>query len=240
MKLQEIFKQLTYGELAQISIGGVENGQIDERNYDQILAHINLGLTALYKRFPLKENSFKLNLEEGRSTYPLHSKYSVSNVDSTEPTKFIEDTGNPFLDDILKIERVYTAYGYELGLNDLGDPDAVRTPSNNVLFVPPTLTASLQDKTLEVVYRANHPIIKQGLDTFNPDNFEIELPYTHLEPLLLFVASRINNPIGMTNEFNAGNNYAAKYEMACQQLEQVNLRVDQGSQVSRLKQNGWV
>ncbi len=240
MKLSEIFTQLSYGELSQVSIGGGSVGQIDDSNYEQILAHINLGLTALYKRFPLKENSFKLLIQEGKITYPLQSKYSISNTASTELVKYIEDTGNPFLDDILKIERVYTDYGYELGLNDLEDPDSVRTPSANVLLVPTSLSSTLTDGKIEVVYRANHPIIKIGMSPFNPEMIELELPYTHLEPLLLFVASRVHNPIGMTNEFNSGNNYASKYELSCQQLEMVNLRVDQGSQINRLKQNGWV
>ncbi len=66
------------------------------------------------------------------------------------------------------------------------------------------------------------------------------MPYSHLEPLLYYVASRINNPIGMANEFHAGNSYAAKYEKSCQELEMVNLRVDQGSQNTKLRQKGFV
>jgi hypothetical protein len=44
----------------------------------------------------------------------------------------------------------------------------------------------------------------------------------------------------MTNETNMGNTYYQKYEASCQQLEVSNLRVDQGSQNSRLYRNGWV
>lgn len=58
--------------------------------------------------------------------------------------------------------------------------------------------------------------------------------------LLYYVASRVHNSIGMTGEFNAGNNYSAKYEMSCQQLEQMNLRVDQDSQNSKLQRGSWV
>lgn len=49
-----------------------------------------------------------------------------------------------------------------------------------------------------------------------------------------------HNPIGMTGEFNAGNNYSAKYEMACQAIENLNLRVDQDSQNTRRRSKGWV
>ena len=50
MTLQEIFKQLTYGELSQISIGGVENGQINETNFDQILANFFIETLPVYSK----------------------------------------------------------------------------------------------------------------------------------------------------------------------------------------------
>jgi hypothetical protein len=146
----------------------------------------------------------------------------------------------PFKDDILKIERVYNSDGFEFALNDDGDDNSVFTTSATVLRIPTTIDPELLTATFEVVYRANHPMIRIGDGIFNPDTVELELPITHLEPLLLFVASRFNSPIGMVNEFNASNNYAAKYERACQEIELQNLRVDQGSQYNRLRDNGWV
>lgn len=142
---------------------------------------------------------------------------------------------------------MFTEGGWELGLNDGGDRFSVTTPVASTLRVPAEIVANsvdlpdyLRTTRLSVVFRANHPIISQNVRGFNPDNYEVELPYSHLEPLLLFIASRVNNPMGMTNEFNAGNNYAAKYEAACQQLEQQNLRVDQGAQYDRIRRGGWV
>jgi hypothetical protein len=88
--------------------------------------------------------------------------------------------------------------------------------------------------------RAKPEKIIIGTRAFNPDNVEVELPDSHLEPLLLFVASRVHNPIGMSNEFHAGNSYYAKYEASCQQIELLNLLVDQGSQNTRHAANGWV
>lgn len=247
MKLSEIFSQLTFGELSQISLGGGEAGEIKEDNYESVLVHVNLGLTALYKRFPLKEGRILVALQANRYTYALTRAYAESNTRSLELVKYIQDAGNPFMDDIHKIERVYSSTGKEFGLNDEADPYAISTPSASVLRVPASVVAQsgdlpdgLKTSTLEVVYRANHPIIRQSDVGFDPLTYDVELPYTHLEPLLLFVASRVNNPIGMVNEFNAGNNYAAKYEKACQDLETMNLRVDQGAQHDRIRRNGWV
>lgn len=48
MNLQEVFDQLSVGELSMLSVGGNDQGVIDESNWDKVLPHINLGLTALY------------------------------------------------------------------------------------------------------------------------------------------------------------------------------------------------
>lgn len=248
MKLSEIFTQLTVGELSQLSIGGSADGKIAESNYPKIIPHVNLALTALHKRFPLKEGIVTLNLQPGRINYPLSIQYAVANRRSREPVRYIMDsTAEPFIEDVLKIERVYTESGYEMSLNDASDPYSCFTPTATTLRVPSAVvlaTSSLPDElktsNLRVVYRANHQNIVMGLAGFDPDRVEVELPQSHLEPLLFYIASRIHNPIGMTNEFHAGNNYAAKYENSCMELELKNLRIDQGSQNTRLEKNGWV
>jgi hypothetical protein len=248
MKLQEVFDQLTHGELSQLSIGGSEAGVITPANYPRIVPHVNLGLTALYKRFPLKEGRLKLELQINRTVYPITSKYAVSSRSSREVIRYIKDSfAVPFLEDIHKIEKVVASTGYEFSLNDESDEYSMFTPSATVLRVPLDVADQVMDlpdelktRMVEVVYRANHPLIIVDDGDLEPDLVDLELPYSHLEPLLLFIASRVHTPTGMTNEANLGNTYFAKYEASCQQLETVNLRVDQGSQNSRLYRNGWV
>lgn len=248
MKLQEVFDQLTHGELSQLSIGGNEAGVISSANYNRLVPHVNLGLTALYKRFPLKENRLILELQSGRTTYPINSKYAVSSRTSREAVRYIKDTtATAFKDDIHKIERVYTDKGYEFGLNDEADSLGMFTPSAAVLRVPADVAAQvislpdeLKSPRIELVYRANHPLIVADGADLEPESIELELPYSHLEPLLFYIASRVHTPTGMTNETNMGNTYYAKYEASCQQLETTNLRVDQGGQSDRLHRNGWV
>lgn len=239
MKLSEVFSQLAYGELSQLGVVNDDGDGIAPGKYGQMVSHVNLGLSALYKRFPLKEGRVAITLVNGIASYPLFTD---------SDTLFIESLDSPeFLNDVLKIEKVYTAGGVELGLNDESDKYACFTPSLTVLKVPYAvvnqesgLPQDLITPTLEIVYRANHPKIVYSGASFNPARVEVELPSSHLEPLLLFVASRVNNPVGMTNEFHAGNSYYAKYEKACQDLELRNITVDQGKQNERLYANGWV
>lgn len=236
MKLQEIFDQLATGEFSQLSIGGQEPGTINEANYATVLSHVNLGLTALYKRFTLKEGQLTLELQDDKTKYELHSSFAVNVRRSAETVRYIIDTADdPFVDDIIKVERVLTDAGDELALNDATDPMSVTTPSNLVLRVP----TGIEAEKLTVIYRAKHQKINVGIGYFNPDRVEIELPDTHLQALLYYVASRVHNPIGMVNEFNAGNNYYGKYLAECEELENKGLQVDQGGGNTRLAQAGW-
>lgn len=246
MTLQDIFDQLALGELSNLHIG--EEGVIQEKDYKKLLLHINLGLNALYKRFLLKEGTLRLQLVEGVYTYKLQRDFAENYLRSVEDIQYIKDTeDNPFNEDILKVERIYSDSGYEFLINDLGSKYSIRTSSMNTLEVPQdivdkpdTLPDYLKTDYLEVVYRASHPKIEYSERRFRPERIAIELPYSHVEPLLLFVASRVHNPIGMQENFHAGNSYAAKYERACQALELQNIKIDNDAQTnSRLVRGGW-
>lgn len=237
MLLTELFDHLTTGELSQLYVGADGGTQpITGEQQSRLIGHINLALTALHSRFLLREGKLTIQRQPGQSTYVLHSRYAVSNKRSREQVRHILDEGNPFQDDILKVERVYTEDGQELSLNDDGDINGASTPTFNTLYVP----LQVPGDRLTVVYRANHPAIVEGIGMFRPEAIEVDLPMSHVEPLLLYIASRMLNPLSTENEFHEGNNYAAKYEAACRQIENLNYRIDKVSTVDRLSRNGWV
>lgn len=237
MRLQEIFDQLGAGEFSQLSIGGQGAGVIGEGNYSQVIGHINLALVALFSRFNLRQGELLLRMQEDQTVYKLSSAFAVNAQRSQEPVRYIIDTpAAKFQDDIIKVERVVGDEYGELSLNDEHDCMSVTTPTALTLRVP----ANLDTQDLTLTYRAKHPKITVGVGYFDPARVEVELPDTHLTPLLYYVASRVNNPIGMANEFHAGNSYFAKYEAACQELEAQGLQVDHGRSNSRLSRNGWV
>lgn len=224
MKLQEVFDQLSYGELSQIGLGSRTEDGLLEENYPALVSHVNLGLSSLYKRFNLKERRLNFLLQANASTYKLQ------------------------IEDILKIERVYTDLEFEVSLNDLSDPFSCLTPSMDTLQVPTNIVEKaldlpdvLRTNGLTVVYRANHPRILLVGGTINPNTVTLELPRSYMEALLYFVASRVTTPSGIGGtEGKVGMEFFGRYEAECQKLEAQNLRVDQGSQSSRLKANGWV
>jgi len=242
MTLQEIFDQLAYGELSQLYVSGDSTTEgMREADKPRMIAHIQLALTALHKRFLLKEGHFTIPLTAGKSTYVLKSAFAQSNTESAEPIKYIDDTERPFKDDLLKVERVIDNFGNELTLNKVGDPLALRTPSFNTLVVPDfkELPEEARPSSLKIYYRADHPKINPIIGQYVSFTEEVDLPITHLEPLLYFVASRVMNPVGISGEFHEGNNYAAKYEQACQVLEMQGFEIDDGGERTRFESNGW-
>lgn len=212
MTLNDIFDQLSYGELAQVVMGTGDTGKVPEAERLRIAASVQLGLTALHKRFLLKEQTVQVDLVENQQSYILD------------------------VPDILMIERVYDDDGCELMLNVMNDERSIRTPTHRSLLVPDGLATAF----LKVVYRANHPEFNNIYVEALPSKVKVDLPMTHLEPLLYYVASRVLNPVGMVSEFHEGNNYSTKYEASCQRLEQLNMRVDTQESNTRLCRNGWV
>lgn len=245
MKLEELFSHLAFSELSQLAGIDPVTGLIKESHYDKVLSAINLGLTALHSRFFIKEEVLTVKLIGGKYTYRLHSSGTVS---SGNPNAYILDTvAEPFRDTLLKVEQIYADTGYEFPLNDASHKWSIHTPSIASLLVPDAVVngdadvpEELVTTQLKVVYRANHKVMPLGYNGYNAGLVEIDLPYNFVEALLYYVGSRLHNPMGMVNEFNAGNNYAAKYERECARIEQNNVRVDQDSQNSKLIRNGWV
>lgn len=248
MKLAEIFSTLTHGELSNVHMGGIKEGEIQEEYHKRIVTHINLGLTALFTRFTLREGRVKVELQDGRMLYPIKSQFAVNNVRSKEPVRFIIDEADaPFVDDIIKIEQVYGDIGQRFALNDHNNLWSVFTPSALMMRIPAELAIDsadlpeeLQTTSLELVYRANHPLLDVDASNFDVDQLDVELPYTHLQALCFFVASRVYNPVGMGQEFNGGNTYFAKYENECRLLEQQGMQVNQTGMNTRFQRNGFV
>lgn len=246
MNLKDVFDQFAYGELSQIVTADESHGGgVGTEHYRKLGFHVQLALTALHKRFLLKEGKVHLLPIPGESTYKLHSDFIIQESEEEHPegeeeqprTTYIkEDKNRPFVDDILKIERVYDYRGNELILNDLDFSLSLHTPSHDLLVIP----EDYQHSQLTLYYRANHADITRRIYTERVDNIELTLPETHLEALLYYVASRMLNPVGISQEFHQGNNYYAKYEKACQRLEMENYQRDQVSRANKFERNGWV
>lgn len=234
MFLSDIFTALETGELSQIFLGDRENGGIEPCDYPKVVSYINLGLTSLYKRFPLKIGDVVIRLHDEIQTYYLDPKYAVMNVDSTERIKYIHDSEfELFKGGVNKIEEVFNELGETLFLNDMTEYWSVFTPTYNSIQVP------WPDKAnqLTVQYRADHDnILLPGLD---PETEEVHLPYAYLEALLNFVGARAYTAMNADQD-SEGNNYATKYEQSCALITDLNLMNSDNTTNTKLDRAGWV
>lgn len=136
----------------------------------------------------------------------------------------------------------------ELPLNTEANKYSCFTPSLKLLTVAKAIVDKASDlpdglKTdaLEVVYRANHVKIIVRESYFDPKRVQLELPDTHLEPLLYFVAARISAPYGQAQfEGLASNNYMGKYEAACIRLTNQDPIHEKESGTDKLRSRGFV
>lgn len=244
MKLAGIIQQLQYGEFRMLNFGDGQ-GVIGQNDVEGMMNHIKLGVAALYKRFAIKEGRLYLELKEGKYVYALKSEHALSNRKDVE--KYILDSkADPFRDDINKVEGLYTEGGFNLFFNNPNERLSANMINQVTLEFPrdyvdkqKDLPEVLRTKVVKVVYRAGYQPLVGIADVYEPLITDIDLPDLYLEALLYFVASRVHNPIGMNQEFHDGNNFAAKYEMECQRLEQAGLQMDNTIFNDRFSRNGW-
>ena len=232
MLLSDLFDQLTVGELSQLSLSGIDDIGISSCNYIKVVPHIQLGLTELYKRFPINMQEVVVQQYDHIQTYELNSKYAETNQESTTQTKYIKDSVFvPFVNNVLRIESIHDEIGRELFLNDSEKYWAIHTSAYNKIHVP----LPEQENAMFVTYRADHdriPII--GLV---PQETEIHVPPGLLEALLFYVAGRVYSNL---DSDGSGNNFIAKFEASCMKAEELSLINRDNTANVKLDNNGWM
>lgn len=237
MKLSEVFEMLQYGELANISISGNIDEEVGIRteDYPLLISHINLALTDLHTKFNLKEKSAVIQQYEGIAYYELDVKYAESNIESTEPIKYISDSVyDPFIGDVLRINAAFDELGNELPINDENQYNSIFLNSYKRIQIP----YPNPENTLWLTYRSNHEKLSMG----NPDlNADINIPAYCVEALLSYVASRVHSQRTAQEAQGLSVNLMAKYQMICDQIEEKNVLHNSPSNTNfKLGERGWV
>lgn len=227
MKLKDIYDQLAYSELRHIVLG---SGTLDDDmgmtadSFTKLFPLVQLGLTDLHKKFLLREKEFFVELQLDQTNYDLTMNYAQSNRGARATVKYIDDLLDPFLDDFMRVEKIYGVRNgsrYTIPYNVRDDDTAIRSPRHGKLILPddPEKAIWLKETVkLRVIYRADHPKI-ESYQAAQPMQTEIYLPSTFLQALLYYIASRALSAQGGTAEFHEGNNYSMKYAGAVAELE---------------------
>jgi len=238
LTLQELFDDLASGALGNLNMVDPKTQEINSNQYSKLVSYVNLALLALHKRFLLKTGEVVIQLHPNMVKYPLRKKYARSNSESTEPIKFIIDSEHePFKEDIIKIEQVFSELNEELPINDSNQCYPVFTPEPDVISALPTSGCPM---SLHIVYRAKHPkIVVNPLS--NLADINIHIPDFILDALYSRIAAYTYKAIsGDETEGSAARSYLYQYELECKRIEIDNVTADDNNQFNIFGEKGWV
>lgn len=220
MKVADLFRALSYGDLSNSSIAVDATGTIKEQYHPHIIQFANDALLRIYSHFLLLRKSVFIVQDKNIHLYPLKPG---------EP--FIEDPD--FEGDVIRILGVYNAFGMPLPLDDTRNPKSMSTPQNHVLHIP----EPEHGVRLEIEYQARHPIL-------DPKDFdqEIEIPVELEEALRAYIAYRVFAGINTPEAIQASNAHLARFQNILANGEQAGwINTNSiGGYNSKFESRGWV
>lgn len=237
MKISELFQRLSYGELSNLSVANEGNGTIQSAAYPKLIGHVNEALLRLHSRLVLRETSL-LVVQIGNVTqYPLTPEHTLSST-VVGVDKFIDDSSNEFLDDVIKILRVEDQLGYRFPLNDDNSSLSMFTPLPNTLQIP----VPQDGVVLSVTYQARHPkLIVEGIPDVDLLNQEFDVPFTLEAAIQNYIAYLVFRNMNGPENISKSQECLAAYEMIIAEITTNDL-ANQSISVTneRFDLGGWI
>lgn len=238
--LKQIYDDLSYGELSQVNLAHTNSecacGEWDNHAKKVIVSHLTMALTDLHTRFPLREKEVTVQLYPHITQYQLSSKYARSNIESTEPYKYIIDSiYYPFEDDVLRIERCSDEAGIDMRINDANDGYSIFTPDYRSIQVP----FPEDGYALFLGYRANHKAIVT--DYTDEATVDIEIPPYLYEAVLYYIAYRVHKSRSNQEAQAESLRLFQLYNQACDKVDRMNITHNSSADSNLLlDDNGWI
>jgi hypothetical protein len=236
MKIRDLFSQLSYGELGNLSIGGDGSGVIAESDHGKIIHHTQQALTNLYSRFSNRKSYLVLQQSEAIKTYSITPAHYVDDVTvgNTLPRYIIDSDTGTFATPIIKIlsVREIGEDGKVSAENLLTKEGGLRTPSYNEIYIQ----APTDGTYLAVEVQMNHPTIPLPVDL----DYEISLAPVLEEALVLKVSSRVYGSMNGQENMVRSQALNAGYEGILQivQFEDL-LQLTENEDQTRFEIGGW-
>ena len=236
MFLSDLFKTLSVGDFSNLAVGGRDIDGIPAEEYPRLISYLNLALTDIHIRFPLKQEEVIIQLEDWIMTYTLSREYAQTNDESNQPIKYVMDSPfRPFKDNVLKIEKVYKENGVEVPINNEALLDSVYTFGHRTLKIP----YAQSENVLMVLYRANHEKLPEKT-SIDPEEIELDIPDFMVEPIMAYMYHRHLKGMGGADNFNQANAALAHYNLLCDEITARGLIIPDSTSNTKLEMNGWV
>lgn len=219
MKLEELFKRLSFGPFSNISIGNSGAGTILDAKQPTIVDALNNALVRLHSRFVLAEGEVIVEQREETTLYTISSANAISNLDTdpTNPAYIIDSEAKPYKDDLLRILSVWNDQGEPLALNEENNEDSLFTPQPNVLQVPIPVNGS----PIHVIYQSKQKSLP--LTTPVDLNLTFEVPLVLEEALINYIAYLVYNGMQGQEHKAIAANYLTMYDNLCMEVIELDL-----------------
>lgn len=234
MNIEQLFSDLSYGELSSLSLANEGDGTITDAGKERIIRFANEGLLKLYTSFILKQNDVVIELVDWITNYHLLKKFAQSQADtSTQTVLYIKDLWRePFAEDVIRVLEVFTSFGIQLPLDDDDNPHSVFTPQGNVLQVP----RPRNGMALSIMYQAKHPVL-----TLDNPSQEIELPDVLVPALRAWIAARTFGQMNTQESLGTSGVHETSFKNICTEVIQQDLVSTSISTTGkRFEKNGWI
>lgn len=241
MKISQLFSQLSYGELSNLTIGDDGSGNIAEQHYPKLIYHAQQALTNLYSRFANRKAYIVVQQDELVQKYRIHPLYAVTDTtpNNTAPRHIIDTEQSPFTTPIIKILSIRkiledsTLAEVDLLINDDTRVGAVKTLAYDEIYI----REPIQDEMLLVEVQLNHSVITLPVDL----DYEISLAPVLEEALVLKVAARVFGSMNGQDNMIKAQSLNASYENVLQMVQFEDLLQNTSTEDhSRFVIGGWV
>jgi hypothetical protein len=214
MQLKDLFRDLSYGQLSNLAIGGNGTGVINEDGKPRIVSYTNEALLRLHSKFLLRENILFFGQVEHLTYYYMLERYARSGLTDppcaeTPHLYILDNADEPYQGDLIKIMQVLDEFGTQIPLNDAERADSIYTPQPNLIQIP----EPIDGKVLSVEYQARHPII--GQDDFCQ---EIDLPYVLEGALKSYIAYKVYSDMNGQENAAKAVEHMAMYTGICDEV----------------------
>ena len=212
MLVSAFIQKLTNTTLRNLGItDSVVSRELNPEYRTEILEYINSGLLELYNKFQLKVDSIFLELQEGRTRYPITSEHAMTNWHEPDREKYIwKTTEGNFENDLVKILMVRDHTGIEIPLNDPNAVISVYTPQFNVIEIPSHFPIQI----ISIDYQAKHKPVSEDTD-------EIILPDSLYDCLAYYVAAQACSNMNSESSIGNATKYTQLYSGAIQAFDEL-------------------
>lgn len=211
----QLIEELCLGELSNLYVGEefLSEDGLSETNARKLYAYLNQGLREISTRLNLIQKELFLDTHAAISRYYLRKDFAVSNNASSEPVRYINDVGEKFQGDVVKILALYNELGCEIPLNDIADCGSILTPEFDCLQFPYVELLN----SYSVIYQAAHPEV----DWEPSGKKALVLPPLLLEALKSYVAWKAYSFLNGDGPTNKGLEKKAEFDALMIQAELV-------------------